>query len=220
VSVFPTLLSSSFASIASLKGVYGPIMGNITSSSKFGIWTAFPLLVSALAFHYRRLAFDSQNLQCSILSASLPGRVSYPASSAYAASTTSYWSTFESSIKPACIVTPRNTDDVAVTIKVLTWLPLSDACKLAIRGGGHTPWAGSANIEGGITLDLSSMKTITVNQDRSVVAVGAGSLWGEVYRKTDELGIAVIGGRGSSIGVGGLTLGGMYKPVIGNVVTL
>lgn len=106
------------------------------------------------------------------------------------------------------MVKPRDTNDVAVTIKVLRWLPLSDSCKVAIRGGGHTPWAGSANIDGGVTIDLSSLKAISVNRDKSVVSVGAGCVWGEVYKKAEAMGIAVIGGRGSSIGVSGLTLGG------------
>jgi FAD/FMN-containing dehydrogenase len=185
-------------------------MTNITFSQRLLIWAAVPLLVSAFSLYYRDLGFNLYTLQCSILSTSLPGRVSYPESDAYTSSTASYWSTLESALSPACIVTPRDTKDVAIAINLLGWMSLNDAGRLAIRGGGHTPWAGSANVDGGITMDLSSMKAISVNQDQSVVSVGAGSIWGDVYRTTDALGIAVIGGRGSSIGVGGLTLGGMH----------
>ncbi|KAF1963610.1 oxidoreductase FAD-binding protein [Byssothecium circinans] len=145
---------------------------------------------------------------CTIISASLPGTVSYPESDDYASSTTSYWSAFESALKPSCIVKPRDTREVAIIIKWLNRLASISTCQLAIRGGGHTPWAGSANIDGGITIDLSSLKDISVNQDKSIVSIGAGSIWGDVYRRMDELGIAVVGGRGSSVGVGGLTLGG------------
>lgn len=80
--------------------------------------------------------------------------------------------------------------------------------KFAIRGGGHTPWAGSANINGGVTIDMTSIKDVSVNQDQTIASVGAGAVWGDVYRKMDSLGLAVIGGRGSTIGVGGLLTGG------------
>lgn len=185
-------------------------MTDITFSQRLLVLAAVPLLVSAFSLYYRDLGFNLHSLQCSILSKSLPGRVSYPESAAYTSSTASYWSTLESALSPACIVTPRDTKDVAIAINLLVWMSLNDAGQLAIRIGGHTPWAGSANIDGGITMDPSYMRTISFNQNQSVVSVGAGSIWGDVYRRTDALGIAVIGGRGSSIGVEGLTLGGMH----------
>jgi len=47
-----------------------------------------------------------------------------------------------------------------------------------------------------------------VSQDQTETAVGAGNIWGDVYDHLDPLGLTVIGGRVSNIGVGGLTLGG------------
>ena len=81
-------------------------------------------------------------------------------------------------------------------------------CKFAIRGGGHTPWAGSANIHDGVTIDMRSIADVTVNESRSVVSAGAGAVWGDVYSKMDSLNLTVVGGRGSSIGIGGLLTGG------------
>lgn len=52
------------------------------------------------------------------------------------------------------------------------------------------------------------MNAVTVNQAKTVVSVGAGALWGDVYSKMDPMGLAVIGGRAISIGVGGLLTGG------------
>jgi FAD/FMN-containing dehydrogenase len=142
---------------------------------------------------------------------SLPGRVAFPRSTTYESSIASYWSSLESALKPSCIVIPKNTNETATAIKLLSE-PRGSACQLAIRGGGHTPWAGSANIEEGITIDMSAMKAISINKDHSLVSIGAGARWGDVYRRTDEWGVAVVGGRGSTIGVGGLTLGGMLTP--------
>lgn len=116
----------------------------------------------------------------------------------------SYWSIQEESLAPKCIVTPKTEKDVSTAVKALALLK----CKFAIRGGGHTPWATSANIDNGVTIDMRFINAITVNQAKTVVSVGAGAVWGDVYRKIDSLGLAVIGGRGSSVGVGGLLTGG------------
>ena len=150
--------------------------------------------------------------QCIALSRALGTKVSYLANDTYVQSTSSYWSKQEESLMPSCIVTPTSTDDVATAVKILT-LPENGGDGpqeglFAIRGGGHTPWAGSANINDGVTIDLRSINTVIVNQDKTVASVGGGAIWGDVYRTMDSLGLAVVGGRGSSIGVGGLLTGG------------
>ena len=83
-------------------------------------------------------------------------------------------------------------------------------CQFAIRGGGHTPNVGSANIDGGITLDMSSLATVTLTSraDQLVTSVGAGARWRDVYRILDSRNLTVAGGRDGSVGVAGLTLGG------------
>lgn len=69
------------------------------------------------------------------------------------------------------------------------------ACKFAVRSGGHTAWAGAANIQGGVTIDLSNMKEIVVYPDKKMVTLGPGNRWGEVYPRIEEQGVAVSGGR-------------------------
>lgn len=115
-------------------------------------------------------------------------------------------------MEPSCIVSPQNSQDVAASIRVLgsrlsavSHLP---RCQFAIRGGGHTPWAGSANINSGMTIDLSAMNTVSVNPSRTIVSAGPGNKWIDVYTHLDPLGLSVTGGRVSDIGVAGLTTGG------------
>jgi hypothetical protein len=72
----------------------------------------------------------------------------------------------------------------------------------------HTPFAGAANIDHGITIDLSQLNQVTPSRDLSTVTVGPGNRWADVYFKLDALGIAIGGGRSAAVGVGGLTLGG------------
>ncbi|KAL9026930.1 MAG: hypothetical protein Q9196_004482 [Gyalolechia fulgens] len=81
-------------------------------------------------------------------------------------------------------------------------------CQFAIRGGGHTPWKGSANIDNGVTVDLSSMKSVNVNRSNTTVSVGPGARWSDVYEKLDAIGLGVGGGRISDVGVAGLITGG------------
>jgi FAD/FMN-containing dehydrogenase len=65
-----------------------------------------------------------------------------------------------------------------------------------------------ANIQGGITIDLSRLNTIDVSPDHSYVSVGAGNRWSDVYSKLETLELAVSGGRWGNVGVGGLLTGG------------
>lgn len=69
-------------------------------------------------------------------------------------------------------------------------------------------WAGSANLEDGVTLDLSALNGTEVSADRSFTRVGGGARWGDIYLKLDAMNLSVVGGRVFDVGVGGLTLGG------------
>ena len=125
----------------------------------------------------------------------------------YEQSLLSYFSQQEQALKPACVIKPESAQDVAVAVKILVEFGRY-LCPFAIRGGGHTAWAGSANIDHGVTIDLSAMNKISLNARASQTSVGAGATWGEVYSQLDPLNLTVIGGRASQVGVAGLTLGG------------
>lgn len=97
---------------------------------------------------------------------------------------------------------PTQADDVAVAVSTLT----RARCLFAVRGGGHTPWATAANIQDGVTIDLSGLKH--VNTTGLVTSVGGGARWDDVYRTLQPLGLGVVGGRNAPVGVGGLITGG------------
>jgi FAD/FMN-containing dehydrogenase len=77
----------------------------------------------------------------------------------------------------------------------------------AIRGGGHNV-AGHAMCEGGLVIDLSSMKGIRVDAVARAVRAEGGVTWGELDRETQVFGLATTGGLITSTGIAGLTLGG------------
>lgn len=81
-------------------------------------------------------------------------------------------------------------------------------CQFAIRSGGHTAWAGAANVEGGVTLDLRKLNSVQVNSAKATVSLGAGGTWDLVYSKLDPMNLSVNGGRTAGVGIGGLSTGG------------
>jgi FAD/FMN-containing dehydrogenase len=81
--------------------------------------------------------------------------------------------------------------------------------ELSVRSTGHntTGWAVS---DGGLTIDLSALGGIRVDPARRTVTAQPGVLWGALDERTQEFGLATTGGRISTTGVAGLTLGGGY----------
>jgi FAD/FMN-containing dehydrogenase len=78
---------------------------------------------------------------------------------------------------------------------------------VAVRAGGHSV-AGLSLVDDGLVIDVRGMRELEVDPVRRVARVGAGLTWAEVDRATQEHGLATTGGRVSSTGVAGLTLGG------------
>lgn len=78
--------------------------------------------------------------------------------------------------------------------------------EVSVRGGGHSA-AGHALCEG-VVLDLSPMNSVTVDPDARTARVQGGGVWADVDKATEPYGLATPGGRVSTTGVGGLTLGG------------
>ena len=76
-----------------------------------------------------------------------------------------------------------------------------------MRGGGHSV-AGVSLVDDGLVLDVRGMYDVEVDPDRRVARVGGGATWAQVDRATQEHGLAAVGGRVSTTGVAGLTMGG------------
>ena len=107
--------------------------------------------------------------------------------------------------KPALIVRCKHAADVSPAVKYAS----DNNLLLSIKGGGHH-LAGTSINDGGMVIDLSGMKTVTVDPQTRTVRVAGGALLSDLDVATQQYGLAVPGGIISHTGVAGLTLGGGF----------
>jgi FAD/FMN-containing dehydrogenase len=149
-------------------------------------------------------------LQCPALQLAIGSdKVFYSNSAGYEESASTYFAQQQGELSPYCYVKPTSAHDVSNVVKALGLLNYKKAiCPFSVRGGGHHTVKGISNIDSGVAIDLGYINTTTLSSDKSIAHVGSGSRWGPVYSTLSPYGLAVVGGRGSDIGVGGLTTGG------------
>ena len=82
-----------------------------------------------------------------------------------------------------------------------------DGLALAVRSGGHAV-AGQSTNDDGLVIDVRPLKEISIDPVARTARVGAGCTWGEFDAAAQVYGLATTGGRVSTTGVSGLTLGG------------
>ena len=116
------------------------------------------------------------------------------------------------------MVTPHDSQEAARAISILV-SNCSESELFALKGRGHAPAAGFANIDSGVTIDTTSLTSIALSHDHSIVTIGAGATWLDAYAYLDPFNLTVAGGRNGAVGVGGLTLGGgisYFSPQVGS----
>ena len=83
---------------------------------------------------------------------------------------------------------------------------------LSVRGGGHN-WAGRSLCHRGLVIDLSHMRRVEVDPQRSVADVEGGATAVDVASALVQHGLAAVTGNCGSVGMVGLTTGGGYGPL-------
>jgi FAD/FMN-containing dehydrogenase len=104
--------------------------------------------------------------------------------------------------RPALIARCAGAADVAAAIQFAR----AAGRPLAVRGGGHSV-PGYSSCDDGIVIDLSLMREIRVDPAARTARAQAGATWGDFDRATQDLGLATTGGRVTTTGIAGLTLG-------------
>ncbi len=105
--------------------------------------------------------------------------------------------------RPAAIARCVDVADVIACVRFAAELGID----LAVRGGGHNA-GGLAVWDDALVVDLSSMRSTTVDPVSRTVRVDGGCTWGDVDHATTAFGMATPSGIVGTTGVGGLALGG------------
>ncbi|GAB3606520.1 FAD-binding oxidoreductase [Conyzicola nivalis] len=105
---------------------------------------------------------------------------------------------------PAIVVQPVDENEVAAAVDFAR----DNRFTLSVRGGGHSGGGYGTN-DGGVVIDLSLLAAIDVLND-GIVRVGGGATWGAVAAALRDHDLAISSGDTSTVGVGGLTLGGGF----------
>lgn len=137
------------------------------------------------------------------LAADLDGVLARQGDDAYAEAT-SIWNGMIAR-RPAVVVRAASSEDVVRAVNFAR----DNEVELSIRGGGHNI-AGLSLSDGGLTLDMSQLRTVHVDADAKLARVAAGCTLGDIDRVTQEHGLATTLGFVSATGMAGLTLGGGF----------
>ena len=105
--------------------------------------------------------------------------------------------------RPAAIARCRDAADVITCVRFAR----EHGVEIAVRSGGHS--AGGLGVwDDALVIDLSLLRSTTVDPENHTVRADAGCTWGDVDHATVAFGMATPSGFVSSTGVAGLTLGG------------
>jgi FAD/FMN-containing dehydrogenase len=105
--------------------------------------------------------------------------------------------------RPAVIAECATPADVVAALELAN----AESYDIAVRAGGHSVAGVSVN-NGGLVVDVRPMNQVAVDPKARTARVGAGATWSEFDRAAQEHGLATTGGRVSTTGVAGFTLGG------------
>ena len=134
------------------------------------------------------------------LSQSFSGKILRPGGDGYDSARTIFNAMIDR--RPALIIQPANSADVAAAVKFAREHDLL----ASVKGGGHAA-SGHAVCDGGLMIDLALLNGVKVDPKAKTAVAGGGAKWGDLDGATQAHGLAVTGGRVPSTGIGGLTLG-------------
>ena len=97
--------------------------------------------------------------------------------------------------------------ETSADVKLALERAKAELLAVAVRSGGHSV-AGQSSNDDGLVVDVRPMKAIEIDPATRRARVGGGCTWAEFDAAAQEHGLATTGGRVSTTGVSGLTLGG------------
>ncbi len=105
---------------------------------------------------------------------------------------------------PGLVIFAESVDDVQAALAFAR----TQQVPIGIRSGGHGISGRSTN-DGGIIIDVSRMNAITMlDQERRLIRVEPGAVWGDVAAFLQPYGLSLTSGDYGDVGVGGLATAG------------
>ncbi len=143
----------------------------------------------------------TNSLSTEKLHADFKGQVIVPGDAEYDNARTIFYGGVD--CHPAVIIRVANAEEASSVVN----LARETGLELAIRSGGHSG-AGHSTTEGGIVLDLSTMKDLQIDVQARTAWAETGLTAGEYITATAAHGFATGFGDTGTVGLGGITLGG------------
>ncbi len=106
-------------------------------------------------------------------------------------------------VRPAAVAQVADASDIATVLTIAR----ETGVELAIRSGGHSA-AGHSTTDGGIVIDLRSLKSLEIDVESRTAWADSGLTAAEYSNETNAVGLATGLGDTGSVGLGGITLGG------------
>jgi FAD/FMN-containing dehydrogenase len=105
--------------------------------------------------------------------------------------------------RPAYIAQCEGAGDVTAALAFAR----REGLPISVRSGGHSV-AGNSLVDDGLVVDMRKVNAVSVDPDSRTAIVGGGATWSHLDRAAEPHGLGTTGGRVSTTGVAGLTLGG------------
>jgi len=110
---------------------------------------------------------------------------------------------------PKVFMFAQRTQDVANAIK---WAR-ENHVPIRARSGRHALETNLSQVNGGIVIDVSDMKKISLNKKNGTAIVETGNTVGRIVKTLAQQGFMAPFGDSPSVGIGGITLGGGIGPL-------
>ncbi len=104
---------------------------------------------------------------------------------------------------PAIVVVAESKDDIVTAIRFARENDLG----VGVMATGHGV---GKSCNGGLLINTSLMRNVTIDPGRRTATVDAGALWSDVIAKASEHGLATLAGSAPHVGVVGYTMGGGF----------
>lgn len=105
--------------------------------------------------------------------------------------------------RPAAILRCAGTEDVRWALEIAT----EQSLEIAVRAGGHSV-SGKSVCDGGLVIDLSRLKGVSIEPNGTTANVQPGVTLGELVAQIERRGFLTSTGIVSTTALSGLTLGG------------